>query len=121
MDWKKTPESLLKFFDEKTADIQCERRKMFGYPCCFMNGNMFIGTFGEDLILRLGQKERENALAANTEMSIFEPAPGRKMKEYVLVPKNVREDKAVFDVLLTRSVEYAGTLPAKVATKSRSR
>jgi len=113
MEWKKTPESLVKFFEEKTANLKCERRKMFGYPCCFLDGNMFIGTFGENLILRLGPKQREAALSTHRDMAIFEPVPGRKMKEYVLVPKKVREDPAAFDRLLDQSVKYAGSLPPK--------
>ena len=119
MEWKKTPESLVKFFEEKTAKIKCERRKMFGYPCCFMNGNMFIGTFGENLILRLGPKEREAALSTHKDMTVFEPVPGRKMKEYLLVPKKVRDSQATFDVLLDQSVRYAGSLPAKAAKKRK--
>ena len=117
MEWKKTPESLVKFFEEKTANLKCERRKMFGYPCCFLDGNMFIGTFGENLILRLGPKQREAALSTHRDMAIFEPVPGRKMKEYVLVPKKLRDNQATFDQLLDQSVKYAGSLPAKAAGK----
>ena len=113
MDWKKTPEELVRFFDEKTAPIECERRKMFGYPCCFLRGNMFIGTFGEDIVLRLGEKDRESALSAHKDLRVFEPRPGRKMREYVVLPRRVREDDAVFDALLGQSVKYARSLPPK--------
>jgi hypothetical protein len=42
MEWKKTPEELVRFLDEKMAGVKAERRKMFGYPCYFINNNMFI-------------------------------------------------------------------------------
>jgi TfoX/Sxy family transcriptional regulator of competence genes len=121
MEWKKTPEKLVKFFEEKTASIKCERRKMFGYPCCFMNGNMFIGTFGENIVLRLGAPDREKALAGNKDMALFEPRPGSKMGEYVVVPERVRNDPALFDRLLKQSAEYAGSLPPKKKRKGKDK
>ena len=113
MEWKKTPEPLVKFFEEKTAKIKCKRRKMFGYPCCFIGGNMFVGTFGEDIVLRLNEADRERALSAHKDLGVFEPRPGRKMREYVVLPKRVREDDAAFDTLLGQSMEYARSLPPK--------
>lgn len=113
MEWKRTPDELVKFFEEKTAPIDCERRKMFGYPCCFIGGNMFTGTFGVNIFIRLGEKDRKRALEAHGDMKAFEPVPGRKMGEYLVVPEEVRLDAAAFDDLLKRSVEYARSLPPK--------
>jgi TfoX/Sxy family transcriptional regulator of competence genes len=121
MDWKKTPEKLVRFFEEKTAPIKCERRKMFGYPCCFMNGNMFVGTFGDDIVLRLGEPDRKKALAQNKDVAPFEPRPGRKMGEYVVVPERIRDDSALFDKLLKQSVEYARSLPPKQKRKVKGK
>ena len=121
MEWKKTPEALVKFFDDKVSGIVCERRKMFGYPCCFIRGNMFIGTFGENIVLRLGPADRERALAAHKDLAVFEPRPGRKMGEYVVVPQRIRDRAAVFDGLLERSVEYARSLPSKQKKTAKKR
>jgi TfoX/Sxy family transcriptional regulator of competence genes len=121
MEWKKTPESLVRFFEEKTAPVLCERRKMFGFPCCFINGNMFIGTYGENLILRLGEKDRVRAAKENEDIAPFEPIPGRKMREYIVVPERIRKDARTFDRMLKSSVEYANSLPPKKSRKARER
>lgn len=121
MEWKKTPDKLVKFFEKKVADVKCEKRKMFGYPCCFINNNMFIGTHGENLVLRLGDEDRKMAMAAHKDIVTFEPLPGRKMGEYVVVPERVREDDTLFDRLLKQSVKYASSLPAKERKKRGSK
>ncbi len=113
MDWKKTPDAPVEFFERKTAPIDCERRKMFGYPCCFTGGNMFIGTFGPNIVLRLGEEDRRKALLARKGLKVFEPRPGRPMREYVVLPERVIHDDALFDKLLDASVRYARSLPAK--------
>ena len=113
MQWKKTSEGLVKFLDDKMAGRKAERRKMFGYPCYFFNGNMFIGTFQEKIILRLGDEDRKIAMDAHKDMNYFEPMPGRKMGQYVVVPKEIREDPAIFDRLLELSVKYVSSLPPK--------
>ncbi len=41
--WKKAPQENIDFFNdvlEKHPEV--EKRKMFGYPCAFMGGNMFF-------------------------------------------------------------------------------
>jgi len=38
MAWRKSPEPLIQLFDEALPDDPLiERRKMFGYPCAFIN------------------------------------------------------------------------------------
>ena len=57
-------------------------KKMFGWPCCFVNGNLFAGLHKQSMIFRLSDAECEAILAlGNT--GEFEPMPGRKMKGYV--------------------------------------
>jgi hypothetical protein len=113
MEWKKSSEELVRFLDDKMAGRKAERRIMFGYPCYFINNNMCIGTFEEGLFLRLGTEGRKNAMAGHKQITFFEPRPGRKMDEYVVVPRDIRDDSAQFDRLLELSIEYVSSLPAK--------
>jgi len=112
MKWKKSPEELVNFLDDKMNGRKAQRRKMFGFPCYFINNNMCTGTFEEGLFLRLGNEGREKAMAEHDELTFFEPR-GRKMGEYVVVPEELRDDAASFDRLLELSIEYVSSLPPK--------
>src|SRR5262249_58582477 len=55
--WKKSPPELVELFDRvRPEDPRAERRQMFGYPACFVNGNLFASLFEDHVILRLGDK-----------------------------------------------------------------
>ena len=115
MKWQKPPEELVRFFEEKAARLDCEKRKMFGYPCAFKNGNMFFGTFEDGIFLRMGQGGVEKARALHKEIKPFEPRPGRPMREYMVQPEKIFADDSVFDPLLEEPLRYAATLPPKKA------
>jgi len=47
-----------------------------------------MGLHNDKIILKLGENEREGFIREyNAE--IFEPMPGRKMREYVVIPENL--------------------------------
>ena len=46
-------------------------RPMFGQLSAFVNGNMFMGIFGEDVLVRLPEEDREEVLGAGGR--VFEP------------------------------------------------
>ncbi len=56
---------------------------MFGHPCAFVNGNMFFGTFGQSVVVRVG--EPRTAALAKGKLRVFEPMAGRAWKEYVQI------------------------------------
>ena len=113
MTWRKSPETLVARFAEALPDdARVERRKMFGYPCAFVAGNMFTGLHQESLIVRLSERDRATFLALEG-AHIFEPMAGRTMREYAVVPDALLADQAALRGWLTRSLEYASTLPAK--------
>jgi hypothetical protein len=114
MKWRKSPEELVEFLHERMKGRGAEGRKMFGYPCYFVNGNMTIGLFQEDLFLRISVDEQERVSTRHKDFRSFEPLPGRAMKEYLVVPKEVYTDKKAFDELLDLSIGYALTLPVKL-------
>jgi hypothetical protein len=114
--WKPVPEKLVRSFDQAIEKFEgVERRKMFGYPCAFVNGNMFFGCFGGKLMMRLSEDDRKTSLDTGL-FKPFEPMPGRIMREYVEVPGSFTEDED-FEDWLSRSHGYASSLPPKVKTK----
>lgn len=88
------------------------KRKMFGCPCAFVNGNMFAGLFQDEMFLRLNDEDRA-AIRKQYDTSLFEPIPGRPMRSYVLVPHYVLKSPRLLNEWMTKSAEYAKTLPGK--------
>ena len=90
-----------------------EPRKMFGYPCCFTGGHMFMGLFQDHMMLRLSPENRAELIAKGG--VIFEPSPGHPMKEYVVVPPSVLENQNALRDWVARSFAYGVSLPPKPA------
>jgi TfoX/Sxy family transcriptional regulator of competence genes len=119
MEWKKAPEELVEFLAQKMLGVKCEYRKMFGYPAYFINGNMFAGIHGENLFIRLSEKDIEKVMKEHLGVGFFEPVSGRKMKGYVVLPKTVYSDDQVFAKLLGQSAEYVSSLLPKQKKKAK--
>jgi TfoX/Sxy family transcriptional regulator of competence genes len=111
MKFTRTSGKVLRIFDDLTAGIDAERRKMFGYPCLFIKGNMMTGTFGDSLFFRI-RPEEQAAVKRDAAVRDFEPVKGRRMKEYVAVD-GTAENTGLMKKLLKKSAEYAGSLPRK--------
>jgi TfoX/Sxy family transcriptional regulator of competence genes len=63
MKWIEPSQQLVDTFEHLVPEAAgVEKRKMFGYPCSFVKGNMFMGLFQESMILRLSEKDREALL-----------------------------------------------------------
>lgn len=113
MTWRKSPPQLIELFYEAVPDDpRVEPRKMFGYPCCFVNGNMFMGLHQESFIIRLKDTDREKILALPG-VREFAPMPGRVMKEYAALSPKIMKDGSTLRKWIGRSLEYASSLPAK--------
>ncbi|MDI6884990.1 MAG: TfoX/Sxy family protein [archaeon] len=114
-------EELVNFLSENLKDVECQSRKMFGYPVYFINNNMFIGVHQEDLFLRLAADDKENALTKYEGIKPFEPMPGRIMKEYVVIPPNIYTNPEIFKELLTKSIRYVSSLPPKEKKRKKKK
>jgi TfoX/Sxy family transcriptional regulator of competence genes len=111
--WKKAPQQNVDFFNKFLEDYpDVEKRKMFGYPCAFLGGNMFFGLFEETYFLRLPEGEREKINSLH-QAAPFEPIPGRIMKEYVALSSEVVSEGKAFRNWFEKSIRYAASLPAK--------
>ncbi len=116
--FSKAPEEMVQLFTSAMKDFpMATMRKMFGYPCAFVNGNMFTGLFQDEMFLRLSDKDRA-AIRKEYGTKLFEPMQGRPMREYVMVPHYVLKSPRLLRTWLTKGMEYAKTLPEK---KKRSK
>ena len=114
--WKPASDEWVKAFDSALPD-DVERRKMFGYPAAFVNGNMACGLHQDGLVLRLGDDDRA-ALIKEGGVP-FEPMPGRVMREYVVAPQKLASKKADLKRWLERAVAHAAALPKKAKKKKK--
>ncbi len=111
--WKKAPQQNIDFFNKVLENHpEVEKRKMFGYPCAFLGGNMFFGLFEETYFLRLPEEERARINSLH-QAAPFEPLPGRAMKEYVALSTEVISDGEAFQTWFEKSILFASSLPAK--------
>lgn len=118
MKWRKAPDELVALFDEVVpAGAGAERRKMFGYPCLFVGGNMALGLHEDRFLVRLGEKDRATLLGV-AGARVFEPMPGRVMREYVVLPPSVLSSRKTLAGWIGKAVAYAGSLPEKTAKKN---
>jgi len=92
-------------------DSRIERRRMFGCPCAFVNGNMFSGLHEDRLVLRLPAVERERVLKAG-EARAFE-VMGRTMREYVVLPAPLSMTREQIRQWIARALDFGASLPPK--------
>lgn len=97
---------------ERTAGLDVTQRKMFGYPCAWIGGNMASGLFAEEWWVRVSEADRDRLLALEGAHP-FEPMPGRSMGRYVVLPPTVVASEADLDAWLTRAFDFTRTLPPK--------
>ncbi|MGH9919494.1 MAG: TfoX/Sxy family protein [Nitrososphaerales archaeon] len=106
----KESEALLRSLLPEGKDVVL--RPMFGNLSAFVRGNMFMGVFGDDLLVRLSESDRAELLKVEG-AAVFEPMKGRQMKEYVVVPRSWARDPAKIRPWVTRSLDWSSKLPAK--------
>jgi TfoX/Sxy family transcriptional regulator of competence genes len=111
--WQKSPQELVDLMTERMKGVRCDYRKMFGYLAYFIDGNMFTGLFEEQVFLRLSNKDQSKFTEEYSNAKHFEPVEGRKMKNYIVVPKEVYSSEEAFKHWLARSLEYTRTLPKR--------
>ncbi len=122
MEWVKAPEEMIDLFDGALPDHpEIERRKLFGYPCGFVNGNLFTGLHADTLFVRLPEELRGRLLAVDG-AHLLEPMPGRAMREYVVLPDAILRDDQQLRWWIETSFSCALALPPKAAkTRAKTR
>lgn len=122
MPWQKSsPELIARFNACLPDDPLVERRQMFGYPCAFVNGNMFVGLHEQNLIVRLDEAGRERAVAQARAKPFV--VMGKAMREYVAIGDAPLRKQSEVAALMKAALSYARSLepkvkkPAKTATE----
>ena len=72
------------------------------------------------MIVRLAEPSREKLLKT-AGARIFEPMPGRPMREYVILPVSVIQHQEKLRFWVARALEYGLTLKPKTASKSSAK
>ena len=88
------------------------RRKMFGWPAAFVNGNLCCGLHRETLMLRLSPPDLAEFLALPGARP-FEPMPGRPMRGYAVAPEALLADEPALHGWLARAHAFTASLPPK--------
>src|SRR3989442_15337149 len=105
--WPKTPAETVRAFERSVPRAPAVvRKKMFGYPAAFVNGNMFASTFRDEIVVRL-PPPHPPALPETVGAKRFEPMPGRPMTEYVAVPPSFARRPAAPPPWVHRAHPYA--------------
>lgn len=114
--WKKPEQSTLDLYESISNQLtDIEKRKMFGYPCAFIKGNMFFGVFENDLFIRVSADHKAELMANN---GFTQLAPmGRPMKEYLVIPVEVRINNTELINLVKQSLAFASGLTPKSRKK----
>ena len=112
--WKPAPEAAAAAFTNAIAGLEgVEPRKMFGYSCAFANGHMLAGLHELGMIIRLPEDERAQFIQ-RFDAKLFEPMPGRVMREYVVVPATLLGAIDELRTWLNKSLRYVNSLPPKI-------
>lgn len=116
---KADPAAMAFFHDLVPQGPTVTTRPMFGHVGAFVNGTMFMGVFGDRVLVRLGEADRKKLLAEDG-AGPFVPIAGRPMGQYVLLPGDWQDDPGRAKPWVERSLAYAGGLPPKAKAKPKA-
>jgi TfoX/Sxy family transcriptional regulator of competence genes len=96
---------------EALSDHEVREQKMFGGVAFMLRGNMCVGVTEDNMMVRLGPDNYEDAFAQPhaREMDFT----GRAMKGWVFVSEEGWADDARLEAWVQRGVDFVLTLPAK--------
>jgi TfoX/Sxy family transcriptional regulator of competence genes len=121
MDWEKSSAELITLFESiapQRADVT--QKKMFGWPCSFVTGNLFAGLHKQSMLFRLSVGDQK-AFLEQEGAAEFEPMPGRKMKDYVILDDPLKRDREQLSRWMDRALQHASALPAKAKKTTRKK
>jgi TfoX/Sxy family transcriptional regulator of competence genes len=117
MSMPRTDDKMKQFFAAvMPGDPHIHIHPMFGNLAGFINGNMFVGLYGQQIFVRLPEDERTR-LMEQEGAALFSPMPGKPMKEYVTLPEEWRDEPGKITAWIEQSLQWAGAMPEKVPAK----
>ena len=108
--WEKPLPETLDLF-EKLVPKEAERRQMFGFPCAFVQGHMFMWVHQNRIALRLSEATRTR-LVSSKQAAPVDPS-GRRMREYVMLDHKIEQDRDKALALVEESFAYVAAQPPK--------
>jgi len=94
-----------------------EEKAMFGGLAFLLDGKMFCGVLGDELLARVGPKAHEAALARpHVRVMDF---TGRPMRGYLFVGPGALAAEAALDGWVTQCAAHVATLPEKKPPKRK--
>jgi len=112
-----SPRELVRAFEEAVQSLRgTERRKMFGYPAIFVNGNMFAGLFRDSMVLKLTEEDSARFLRLPG-AGPFAPMAGRVMKNWVVVPRSQMGSGSELQEWLGRALAQGRSLLPKTGKR----
>lgn len=115
--WERSPDELVDAFAallDRFPDV--ERRKMFGYPAAFANGQMFTSLHETRWVVRLPADAYAELMAIEGARA-FEPMPGRPMAGFAVVPPSLVADPDALEPWIDRALAFVRSRPPKAPKK----
>ena len=117
MKLPKSSERVEQIFDKIVSGMDgIQLRKTFGYPSAYVNGNMFAGVHGEQIVMKVTDAVREELLASG-KAKIFSPMPGRTMKQYAAFSGGLLDNTKLLKDSVEQALKYTSSLPKKSKAK----
>ena len=117
--FEKSPQRVVARFDELAGLVpDAVRKPMFGYPALFLNGHLFFSLYQASGILRLPMSDHALYEKARP-ITLFEPMPGRAMREYIVLPDDLFESAEV-EEWIEAAAANARSLPPKAPRGKKS-
>lgn len=117
---KSSPELVACLDEVAPRDAQVGRRQMFGWPCLFVNGNLFAGLHRQSILVRLPPNEL-NSLLQKPGVVRFEPMPGRIMKGYAMITEPLDWKRDELTKCIAASLAFARLLPIKAKKSPKTK
>jgi len=87
-------------------------KPMFGHIAAFVSGNMFAGTFGTQVFVRLSD-EQSAALMKEKGATNFSPMEGRPMKGYIVLPPLWVDEETKARAWVAKALSFVSAMPPK--------
>ena len=113
MKWEKMSQESAQRLEAIVKPFACQKKPMFGHEVYWIDGNMFAGVFESSIWIRLSPPDQGEFLGKYKGAKQFEPMAGRPMKDYVVVPELVLDDKTAIGEWMKRAYDFTAAMPAK--------
>lgn len=116
MAWKKSsPAAMERFNAALPAHPDAQPRKMFGYPCCFVKGNYFVGMHEDNFVVRLPGNLKGRFAELNAAKGFDPMGNGKGMKDWWVIPRATSGDAERLAAFFASAFAEVHKLPAKTA------